>query len=143
MIKGILPLLFIFALVPASFSQHAGDYYKSAKRQIDSLDKLKKGADYTNAFNLLHKATELDPKLKEAWYESGRLMHKTGANGMALEYLEKALSLDPKYADAIAVRGVVYCSGTETKKQGCADLKKAKKLGCRKAQDWIEIYCTN
>jgi tetratricopeptide (TPR) repeat protein len=140
MIRSLL-LLLICMLSIKIHSQSAKEYYAAAKKQIDSLDRLKKGADYASAFNALTKARDLDPKMKEAWYETGKIMYRMGSYSSALDYLEEALKLDPKYAEAYGVRGLVNCQNEKTRKQGCSDLKKSIKLGYKHAEVWLKDNC--
>jgi tetratricopeptide (TPR) repeat protein len=79
--------------------------------------------------------------MKEAWFETGKIMYRMGINSSAIDYLNEALKLDAKYAEAYGMRGLIYSQDEKTKKQGCADLKKSIRLGYKHAEVWLKDNC--
>lgn len=71
------------------------------------------------------------------YYGHGMALQNMGKSDEALADLEKAVSIDPKYADAICEKGVVEIS-KGIKDKGCMDLRKAKVLGNEKAKGLYE-----
>jgi tetratricopeptide (TPR) repeat protein len=71
------------------------------------------------------------------YYGHGLAMEGLQKQEEALADYEKAVSIDPKYADALCQRGVLLIAkGTNDK--GCMDLRKAKVLGSAKAKELYE-----
>ena len=58
----------------------------------------------------------------------------------ALEYLVKAIQMDPKDKEAYRLRGIVYLELGQ-KEFGCLDLSKAGELGSKEAYDIIREHC--
>ncbi len=67
------------------------------------------------------------------YYGHGAALEGLGKQEDALAEFEKAITIDPKYADAICERGVVLIA-KGVKDKGCMDLRKAKVLGNEKAK---------
>ncbi len=57
-----------------------------------------------------------------------------------LEYIEKAIGIEPDNAEYYLIRGQIYV-GLNNTKLACADFKKAKKMGSFDAQFSIQKYC--
>jgi tetratricopeptide (TPR) repeat protein len=57
-----------------------------------------------------------------------------------LEYIDKAIGIEPNNAEYFMIRGRIFI-GLGNKKMACADFKKAKKLGSFDAQFSINNYC--
>jgi tetratricopeptide (TPR) repeat protein len=106
----------------------------------DYLDKMKKygtlnefqrsSSDMPDGFIYNH-------DLAVPFYGHGRSLQGLGRTDEALSELEKAISIDPKYADAICERGIIEIS-KGMKDKGCIDLRKAKVLGNEKAKSMYE-----
>jgi tetratricopeptide (TPR) repeat protein len=77
-----------------------------AKKQQKALDKAK--STYAGALKKFSKATELNPRMYEAWNYVGYTNRKLGNYEAALTAYDRALSLEPKYAQAIEYRGQAY-----------------------------------
>lgn len=67
------------------------------------------------------------------YYGHGVALQGEGKKEEALADFEKAVTIDPKYADALCERGVELI-GKGVKDKGCMDLRKAKALGNEKAK---------
>lgn len=61
-----------------------------------------------DALTELNKAIELDTSLLGANYYLARLYHSQGDVNQALEYVEKAMAIDPDYEEACLLGGVIY-----------------------------------
>jgi len=77
-----------------------------AKKQQKALDKAKSG--YAGALKKFSKATELNPRMHEAWNYVGYTNRKLGNYEAALAAYDRALSIEPRYAQAIEYRGHAY-----------------------------------
>ena len=77
-----------------------------AKKQQKALDKAKSG--YAGALKKFSRATELNPRMHEAWNYVGYTNRKLGHYDEALAAYDKALTLKPGYADALEYRGEAY-----------------------------------
>lgn len=76
-------------------------------------------------------------ELAVPYYGHGMSLLGLGKKEEALADLEKAVSIDPKYADAVCERGILLISNG-IKDRGCMDLRKAKSLGNLKAKELYE-----
>jgi tetratricopeptide (TPR) repeat protein len=76
------------------------------KKKQRSLDKAKKA--YDGALKKFTLATELNPRMHEAWNYVGYTNRKLGNYQAALTAYDRALSIEPKYAQAIEYRGHAY-----------------------------------
>lgn len=66
-------------------------------------------AEYERAVADYRRAVEAEPELAIGWYNIGLTLHqKMGRATDALPALDRALQLDPEYADALSVRGKLY-----------------------------------
>jgi tetratricopeptide (TPR) repeat protein len=104
------------------------------------LDKMKK----YGSLNEFQRTTSDMPdgfvynhELAVPYYGRGRALQMQGKADDALADLEKAVTIDPKFADAICERGIVLIS-KDMKDKGCMDLRKAKVLGNAKAKELYE-----
>ncbi|MBC7091564.1 MAG: tetratricopeptide repeat protein [Nitrososphaeria archaeon] len=61
---------------------------------------------YSLALTYYMKALEIDPELKEAYNNLGKLLTETGKPREALEYLDKVLELYPNYVSALINKGI-------------------------------------
>jgi tetratricopeptide (TPR) repeat protein len=83
-----------------------------AARQADSgkrgkLDRKAQSA-YGGALKKFENATELNPRMHEAWNYIGYINRKLGKYTEALAAYDRALAIDPNYAEAIEYRGHAY-----------------------------------
>lgn len=75
--------------------------------------------------------------LATPYYGHGKSLLGLGKPEEALKDFQMAISIDPKYSDAICERGIILIA-TGTKEKGCMDLRKAKVLGSAKAKELYE-----
>ncbi|MDQ3048392.1 MAG: tetratricopeptide repeat protein [Bacteroidota bacterium] len=68
-----------------------------------------------------------------AYYGRGLAYEGLGKSEEALADFEKAVNIDPKYAEAMCRRGMILIA-KGTKDKGCMDLRKAKSLGYEEAK---------
>ncbi len=71
------------------------------------------------------------------YYGRGMAYEGLSKNEEALADYEKAIAIDPKYADALCQRGIVLI-GKGIKDKGCLDLKKAGTAGNAKAKELFD-----
>lgn len=76
------------------------------KRRDKALAKATSG--YRAALRKFERATELAPRMHEAWNYVGFTRRKLGDYPAALAAYDRALALRPDYAEAIEYRGVAY-----------------------------------
>lgn len=77
-----------------------------AKKQKKALDKA--GNAYAGALKKFTRATELNPRMHEAWNYVGYTHRKLGKFQEALAAYDRALAIQPQYAQAIEYRGQAY-----------------------------------
>jgi len=106
--------------------QMARDAYNAGVRGVEKADQLGAAASrqadeqkrrkaqerarqhYAGALKKFTRATELDPRMHEAWNYLGYTQRKLGSHEAALAAYDRALSLQPGYAQAIEYRGHAY-----------------------------------
>jgi tetratricopeptide (TPR) repeat protein len=76
-------------------------------------------------------------ELAVPYFGRAKALEGLGKNDEALADLEKAITIDPKFTDALCERGIVQIA-KGIKDKGCMDLKKASKQGSTKAKDYYE-----
>jgi Holliday junction resolvase len=67
---------------------------------------LSKRGNNPLAIIYLEKAIEMNPNLKEAYNNLGRILNDLGRPDEALKYLNRALEIDPNYVSALVNRGI-------------------------------------
>ena len=67
---------------------------------------VSKRGNYPLAILYLEKAIELNPNLKEAYNNLGRILNDLERPDEALKHLEKALKIDPNYVSALINKGI-------------------------------------
>lgn len=131
-------------LTSADYNGAEIDFAKAIKVNLTIvgtyLDKLKK----YNAMNEYQRTTSDMPDgfvykhdLAVPYYGHGMALAGLGKQNDALNDFEKAISIDPAYADAFCERGVIYVKQGE-KNKGCIDLLNAKIAGSDKAKSLYE-----
>ena len=92
--------------------QKADELVADAARQTDPKKQAKmrdKAQDaYSSALKKFTKATELQPRMHEAWNYVGYTNRKLGNYDVALAAYDRTLSIKPGYAEAIEYRGHAY-----------------------------------
>lgn len=104
------------------------------------LDKMKKYStmnEFQKSSSDMPDGFVYNHDLAVPYYGHGVALQNLGKSAEALADLEKAIAIDPKYADAICERGIALIA-QGTKDKGCMDLRKAKVLGSAKAKEWYE-----
>lgn len=104
------------------------------------LDKLKKYGsfnEYQKSVSDMPDGFVYNHDYAIPYYKHGMALEALGKQEEALLDFDKAITIDPKYADALCERGIVLIS-KEQEEKGCIDLRKAKKLGSAKANDLYE-----
>jgi tetratricopeptide (TPR) repeat protein len=139
------------AKLAASNFQAAADDFSTAIRLNDGvtatyLDKMSKYGSL-NEFQRLNSDMPdgfiYNHDLAVPYYGRARALSNLGKQDEALADFEKAVSIDPKYAEAICERGILLIA-KGTKDKGCMDLRKAKVLGNAKAKELYEQnYCSS
>jgi tetratricopeptide (TPR) repeat protein len=125
------------------------------KQAIPALFHLAKIAYSQNEFGKSIKYYDrlilLTPNISELYFNRGCAKGMLMESEDAIKDYDKAIELKPDYTEAYANRGVSKINLLTTKgnvkptkeqtTDGCADLKKAKKLGDKTVDDMIFIYC--
>jgi tetratricopeptide (TPR) repeat protein len=106
------------------------------------LDKMKKYGslnEYQRSTSDMPDGFIYNHELAVPYYGHGQALEGAGRSEEALADYEKAVSIDPKYAEALCQKGVILIA-KGSKDKGCMDLRKAKTLGNEKAK---ELYMNN
>jgi tetratricopeptide (TPR) repeat protein len=114
---------------------HLNDAVVSA--YLDKMKKYNSMNEYQRTTSDMPDGFVFDHNLAVPYYGHGAALEGLGKTGDALPDLDKAIAVDPKYADALCERGIVLIAAG-TKDKGCMDIRKAKTLGCTKAKDLYE-----
>jgi tetratricopeptide (TPR) repeat protein len=111
---------------PPTPEERARDLYNAGVRAVENGDAVtalaarqsdprkaektlgKAGKSYESALGKFTKATDLQPRMYEAWNYVGYTQRKLGRYGEALAAYDRALALKPNYAEAIEYRGHAY-----------------------------------
>ena len=72
---------------------------------------------------------------------NAKAKYKSSNYKKAIVDLNKAIKIQPKYANSYLLRGMCKAK-LENLKGACRDWKKADKLGSRKAKNFINTYCS-
>jgi tetratricopeptide (TPR) repeat protein len=96
---------------------------------------LSKRGNYPLAILYLEKAIELNPNLKEAYNNLGKILNDLGRPDEALKYLNKALEIDPKYTSALVNRGIALAL-LGRYSEALEDLNKAVTLDPNNEKTW-------
>ena len=100
------------------------------------LDKLKKYGtlnEYQRSTSDMPDGFVYNRDYATPYYGHGLSLNGLGKQEEALADFEKAISIDPKYAEALCERGIVFIA-KGSKDKGCMDLRKAKGLKNEKAK---------
>jgi tetratricopeptide (TPR) repeat protein len=92
--------------------EKADDLLADAARQTDAKKQKKENdkarSAYASALKKFTKATQLDPAMYQAWNYVGYCNRRLGNYEAALTAYDRALTLQPNYAEAIEYRGHAY-----------------------------------
>lgn len=121
-------------------------YEKAVNGQVNDLfyyyreQAALKGRQYQRALNDIAKAIELNPKDVMYLAEQAVINLRVGRYDEAIQSLQSALKIDPKYAEAYRLMGI--CQVQQKKKEeACANFAKAKELGDPNVDTLIEKHC--
>ncbi|CAN5567072.1 hypothetical protein BH10BAC1_BH10BAC1_17020 [soil metagenome] len=104
------------------------------------LDKLKKYGtlnEYQRTTSDMPDGFVYNHDLAVPYYGHGMCQVGLGKQEEALADFEKAISIDPKYSEALCERGIIFIA-KGSKDKGCMDLRKAKALKNEKAKGLYE-----
>lgn len=131
-------------LTASNFKGAEEDFAKAIKLNesvvatyLDKMEKYSKMNEYQRSTSDMPDGFIYNHDLAVPYYGRGMAYEGQGKNEEALADYEKAVSIDPKYTDAICQRGVMYILKGQ-KDKGCIDLQKAKKQGSEKAKGLSE-----
>ena len=105
----------------------------AAKAYLDKLKKYGTLNEYQRSVSDMPDGFVYDHNLAVPYYGHGMSLSGLGKQEEAFADFEKAISIDPKYAEAFCERGIILIS-KGSKDKGCMDLRKAKVLKNEKAK---------
>jgi tetratricopeptide (TPR) repeat protein len=106
------------------------------------LDKMKKYStlnEYQRSTSDMPDGFIYNHDMAVPYYGHGQALEGSNKKDEALADYEKAISIDPKFGDALCQKGIILLA-KGNKEKGCMDLRKAKGLGSEKAK---ELYNNN
>lgn len=121
-------------------------YFKAVKGDVNDVfyyyreQAALKAKQYQRALDDIAKAVELNPKDLTYRAEQAVVNIRVGRNDEALTVLKAALEIDPKYAEAYRLIGIVQIQQKKNK-EACASFAKAKELGDPNADELIKKHC--
>lgn len=121
-------------------------YYQVANGKVNDLfyyyreQAALKAKQYQRALDDMAKAIELNPKDLTYRAELAVVNMRVGRNEEALNVLNKALEIDPGYAEGYRLVGIAYLQ-LKKKDEACKNFRKAKELGDPNVDALIEKYC--
>lgn len=121
-------------------------YFKAVKGDVNDVfyyyreQAALKAKQYQRALDDIAKAVELNPKDLTYRAEQAVVNLRVGRNDEALTVLKAALEIDPKYAEAYRLMGIVQIQQKKNK-EACASFAKAKELGDPNADELIKKHC--
>ncbi len=131
-------------LASSNFKGAEEDFSKAIKLNdavvtsyLDKMEKYSKMNDYQKSTSDMPDGFIYNHDLALPYYGRGMALENQSKNEEALADYEKAVSIDPKYTEAICQRGIMYIAKGQ-KDKGCMDLQKAKKQGNEKAKSLFD-----
>lgn len=125
------------------------DYDKAIKLNKSNIDAyFNRGTcelalkDFKSAMNDFNKAIELDPKFVKAYYSRATVFVSQAKYAQAIPDLDKAIELDHTIPNVLTLRGQIRAQ-TGNKKGACEDFNKAKEIGDKEADSYINQFCGN
>ncbi len=109
----------------------------AAQTYLDKLSKYGTLNEYQKSVSDMPDGFVYNHDLAVPYYGHGVCQAALGKQDEALADFEKAVSIDPKYAEALCERGIVQIA-KGAKDKGCMDLRKAKVLKNEKAKALYE-----
>lgn len=99
-----------------------------------------KGKQFQRALDDIAKAIELNPKELTYRAEEAVINLRVGRNEEAVNVLNEALKIDPKYAEAYRLLGICQIQ-LKKNTEACASFAKAKELGDTNVDELIQKHC--
>jgi tetratricopeptide (TPR) repeat protein len=93
---------------------------------------------HAEAYELFKKLTELFPRVAAGWYGMACALESLSQPDKAVPLLQRAADLDPNDASIALNLGVHLVRNRATQEQGIAHLRRAEKLGHRRARQIID-----
>jgi tetratricopeptide (TPR) repeat protein len=136
--------------------KHNQKDYKGAIKDYDKAVKLDKDnkvayfnrgtcelalKDYNSAMTDFSKTIELDPKYVYAYYSRATAFVSQQKYVESLPDLDKTIELDPTIPNALTLRGQIRTQ-TGNKNGACEDFNKAKEIGDKQADKYIDQFCS-
>lgn len=121
-------------------------YFKAVKGDVNDVfyyyreQAALKAKQYQRALDDIAKAIEFNPKDLTYRAEQAVVNLRVGRNDEALNILKATLEIDPKYAEAYRLMGIVQIQQKKNK-EACASFAKAKELGDPNADELIKKHC--
>lgn len=109
----------------------------ATKTYLEKLTKYGTMNEYQRSTSDMPDGFVYDHELAVPYYGHGVCLAALGKQDEALADFDKAVTIDPKYADALCERGIVQIA-KGVKDKGCMDLRKAKVLKNEKAKGLYE-----
>lgn len=131
----VLPLISV-----AGSCSAAADAAPAAQQQaqIAALDTLLRAQKYDEALPLATKATTDFPNSAMAFYLLGRTQFLRKQDEAARAAFDKAIELQPAFADALFYRGFTFAFGPNPEK-GKADLEASTRIAPKQSKYWFEL----
>jgi tetratricopeptide (TPR) repeat protein len=98
--------------------------------------------DFKAAMKDFDKTIELDPKFVKAYYSRASVYVSQEKYVESLPDLDKTIELDLTTPNALTLRGQIRAQ-TGNKKGACEDFNKAKEIGDRQADKYLNQFCGN
>lgn len=128
----------------AKFSLEITNEVLTQKIKMEPAIHLFKGISHGNkrkfdlAIRDFNKAIEINPRYAFAYLYRGLAHVVKGQHKLAIRDFSKTIEIKPKFVRAYENRGFIYITKLENKVKGCADFKKACKLGKCKAYNFAK-----
>lgn len=98
--------------------------------------------DFKSAMTDFDKTIQLDPKFTKAYYSRATVFASQQKYIEALPDLDKTIELDSAFPNALTLRGQIRAQ-TGNKKGACEDFMKAKEVGDKQAEKYLNQFCRN
>lgn len=128
-------------LASSNYLGAESDFSKAIKVNLKVVDAYLEKLNKYNAMNEYQRTTSDMPdgflykhELAVPYYGHGLALAGQGKQNDALFDFEKAINIDPKYADAFCERGLIFINQGD-KNKGCIDLLNSKSAGSEKAKN--------
>lgn len=138
-------------------SKHKQEDYKGAIKDYDKAikeDNTNKDAyynrgtcefalkDYKSALSDFNKTISLDPSFLKAYYSRATVFVSEEKYAEALPDLNKIIEVDPSFPNVLTLRGQILMQ-QDNEKAACEDFYKAKEIGDKQADKYINQFCSD